>query len=640
MKDGALIGWSNKTSCLFILDSERNKIKEISQYCRDIEPKIIFDGVDELTFTIHYNDIIKDAYNKIEENALINYEGFGEFIVVDVNETQIGEEYKFKEVSCYSGEHIFNRRLLSTYDKNTQSKYYQCFLWSDNESENSIMRDILLTCPSWSIGDVDSTLLNKQLSFATVRQENALSYMRDKVGNNFDCLFFFNSEERTIDIKSSSTAIQDTGVILTLDQYIKEFGKGTITEDIATCIDVKGGNLDITRVNPLGNRKIYFFNRYYSRMTNELRDKVIAWNNKIADNQTDYKDHFALYSEAETQRVYWENLWESLSPTNMKYNDKLNMLTYGTPEHTALLNEYLNWAYESGFHDASTNIDIYTQQAQEQYEYLQAINTNCQLENNFTAYEIKQLDNFIFESKYEKNAYSYVEGMTEKEKGDVAMALYESALADIERFNALEFEFTTTLVNFNNITNAQWTAEQLNVGKYITIKDGDGKLYKVIVVKIEPSSNNMDEINITFSSRLNYHENFSRLNDILNNWYEEAMKGVEDNNNTEQKVDKLITGLDNVNTRITDLTNAIPECVVTDVPIALPISTDYPSGKLGGIIPDNKTITVNPDTGVASATGGSGTGWKKEYNHVPTADELQADGIVEGDLIICPYVAG
>ena len=111
MKDGALVNWNREPKHIYILDSKRNKILEISAFCRNIEPQVIMCGVDELSFTIDYKADRHDEYELLRENALIVYEDFEEYILKDISEEDYGV-FKTKTVKAYGGQYIFNRRLF------------------------------------------------------------------------------------------------------------------------------------------------------------------------------------------------------------------------------------------------------------------------------------------------------------------------------------------------------------------------------------------------------------------------------------------------------------------------------------------------------------------------------------------------
>ena len=326
-----------------------------------------FNSVSEVKFIAHqkYNNIEFEWYNQLNKNRLIHVEGFGYFVIVEVNEVIDGRD-NYKEIVAYSYEYTLNYKgvnltFIKASDINTLT-YSKSYKFYDNiKPEGTLLYELFKICPNWSIKYVSADLCTQYRTFQPSSQ-GLYGFLMNEIAQSYEAIFMFDFEKMTVSAYSPKEVVKNTDIIFTFDNLIKSVNIKELSDDIYTSLRVNGAdNLSIARINPTGTNKLFKFDYYMNdawlgknkyaigndghERTNPdggkilLKDYVLGWQNKVKEqmensdkpNTYGYLLNFkkklnrhlliskAVYKDAETQYNSAQDLLSSyLDNTSVK----------------------------------------------------------------------------------------------------------------------------------------------------------------------------------------------------------------------------------------------------------------------------------------------------------------------------------
>lgn len=270
-----------------------------------------FNSVSEVKFIARqkYNNIDFDWYNKLTKNRLIHIEGFGYFVIIEVNEEINGRD-NYKEITAYSYEYTLNYKGVnltfikaSNINTLTYSKSYKFY---DNVNPNgTLLYELFKICPNWTIKYVSQDLCTQYRTFQPSSQ-GLYGFLMNEVAQSYEAIFMFDFENMTVSAYSPKEIVKNTDIIFTFDNLIKSVNIKELSDDIYTSLRVNGAdNLSIARINPTGTNRLFKFDYYMNDSwlgTNKyavdnngqkrtdkygntilLKDYVIDWQNKVKE---------------------------------------------------------------------------------------------------------------------------------------------------------------------------------------------------------------------------------------------------------------------------------------------------------------------------------------------------------------------
>lgn len=534
---------------LYILNGKRQRIHCITTLVSNLVINKKLNGTNEIKFDIVYDNKYKEIYNKLTFDAILLLDNFGEFVIDSESEDNQGH-ILIKSLGCKSSEWKMNSRCLTLATSNVD-KYFQGYLYSTDVGENSIMSEIFKEIPSWSIGTVDPTI-NRKLTFKDIKKNNIHNFIYNNIEQTYDCIPFFNSINHTISFKSTENSKVDSGIVLSFDNFVTKFGKECVNDTVCTKMYVEGGNLDIRRVNCYGDNFVYNYDKVYHLMSDTLRNELQNWFALVATYENDYATKFTDWSELSIELKTNNDIVDNTDAQMKEYNDTYFVMKNqgaSQAELDAYFAIWYEWQFTSGRWDALDKVDELEPLVDAKYQELQSIVNICKRSANLTQSSLIELDMFEREQSYKQDAFAYISWMNEEQKSEISQMLKEQATKELARMNEPRFNFTIDLVNFCNITGCEYFANELDVGKYITIIDTNGNTYKPIIIAIEYDTNNESAIKLTFSDKLSGHESFAQLNKYIN----DAIKTKQDFDTLDNRVDGIQDNIDDLYSR----TNAI-----------------------------------------------------------------------------------
>lgn len=227
-------------------------------------------------------------------------------------EVDIDEDAKtVKHCTCTSaGEWELSNKNIYSLEINTESDILQddyvttVFFDENNPRASLLNRALADKAPDWSVAHVDGTLKNIQRTFS-VSDQPIYDFLTKTVAEEFDCLFTFDSVNRTISAydllnhcndcgyrgefltkctKCGSTNItrgygENSNILISYNNYSEKMTVSGDEGQVKNCFRVTGGddymNEAIINVNPNGSPYIYHFSqRDYDDMPTELVNKL------------------------------------------------------------------------------------------------------------------------------------------------------------------------------------------------------------------------------------------------------------------------------------------------------------------------------------------------------------------------------
>lgn len=211
-----------------------------------------------------------DEYDLLTSMRVIDVEGYGQFLLqspVENNDTVV----KIKSCKAYSLEYELVGKKI-TLEEGTYN------FWNPLAPDGTIMGIILSELPSWSIGTVSSDLVGKYRTYSADNQ-SVYDFMKSKLQESYDCIFDFDTYNRTINVKSLSDSFSTKAVYLSARNLLDEIEVEENANELVTALDVHGADdLDIRTVNPMGTNKIYNLDAYMNE-SYFSKEMILQWHN-------------------------------------------------------------------------------------------------------------------------------------------------------------------------------------------------------------------------------------------------------------------------------------------------------------------------------------------------------------------------
>lgn len=227
-----------------------------------------FNSVSELKFTAYkkFNDIELNWYNLLQKNRLIHVEGFGYFVIIEVEEVT---EYQvpYKNIVAYSAEYLLNYKGInltfikaSETNSSTYSKNYK--FYDPISPQGTLLYELFRSAPAWKIGHVSADLYNQYRTFSPTNQ-GLYGFLMTEVAPSYEVIFLFDFETFTVGAYTPKEIVKNTDIILTFDNLVKKIQITELSNDVYTVLRVNGAeNLSIARINPTGTNKLFKFDYY------------------------------------------------------------------------------------------------------------------------------------------------------------------------------------------------------------------------------------------------------------------------------------------------------------------------------------------------------------------------------------------
>ncbi len=453
-----------KVPLITLCNPDRTELASISNISElHIRPR--FNAVSEVTFDVcgiyfdSINSKIKQLpfYELISKNRLLNIQGFGYFVIVQVTETNEGTT-PIKSVTAYSYEYTLNSKGANII--NGTYKFYD-----QVKPQNTLLQKLIEIAPSWKIGTVSSSLCNKYRTFE-IPTNSLYSFLMDDVEKAYECIFDFDIENKLINAYTSEDIVKDTDISLSFHNLIKNVKIEETSKDIITCLSVYGsGDFDIKEVNPLGTSNIYDFSYYLTSewMSDDLIKAIKNWDNKVKNSEKTYSENFSKLRDLNAELLKLQGELETFK-NDLKAGEQVR--SAGIPNISQSVINKIN-ELNKDISSKQTQVNSKNKEIFSVQKILKDINSSLKFSNNFTTKQILELDNFIFQGNYTNSNFVVTDKMTTPEIQDMSRQLLERGKKELKKLSQPSFTFSMDTVNFLFIEKFKPFINQLKLGSLI-----------------------------------------------------------------------------------------------------------------------------------------------------------------------------
>ena len=292
-----------------------------------------------------------------------------------------------------------SQKMLYNVEINTEidierSDYVPALFYNQDSPETSLLNRVLKEMPAYSIKHVDSSLAKLQRSFS-IDNKSIYDFLTGECADEFNCLFQFNSVDRSISVydlyavckdcghrgpfnntcpKCGKSNIKyfgnDTTILVSADNLTDEVQLETDTDQIKNCFWLEAGDDIVTAAAmsyiPSGGRQIFYFSEDQIKdMPPEIAGKIKSYNvlydsqiesyNTITKNIYECIERITYYTSKQMPEVTIPNVTASSEATKLTVSrlsplslSILNQYTSTSTINSALLN-YAKVYVRSGF---------------------------------------------------------------------------------------------------------------------------------------------------------------------------------------------------------------------------------------------------------------------------------------------------
>ncbi len=504
-----------------------------------------FNATSELNFRVNRikrNDAEDNAhayslYKSIQNRRLLFVEDIGYFMITGI-EDGYANGMHYKDIKAQSIDVEIQQKMIPYIADGTYR-----FSTDSTGTQKGILETIVETLPLWTIGYVDETVAEKWRTFEDVDTKlNCLGFLLDNVQDAYECIVIFDIINRTINVYSQDNYIRQTDIHITKEDLINSIDINEDADDLYTAISVMGDeNVTISAINPLGSNIIYNFDYYLDWMSDELRDKVKAWQDAINDQMDSYYNlnlqYYQKLGEASNLQLELEKLATQLtmyrrcrdnivaeSSTSIvdSYNTVIinnggaPITVYEEIADTIAYIDDLIATCESEQDNTTTLLDAVNIELATYRTQIEEVHEALAIAQYFSEDEYTELCHYIFEGSYTDEYVTITDIMSYEEKFAQMKVLYDRAKAQLEKVSKPTQEFSIDVENFIFVKEFEHWSEQLETGCLINVElDTDD----VALLFLSNITVNYDDhsLSMTFGNRFNKFDPKSLFDDVLGN---------------------------------------------------------------------------------------------------------------------------
>ncbi len=517
---------------------------------KDIEREMEYNEVSTLSFTIpkFRDESIIPYYDRVIANRIVKIEDIGTYLITKVNRDMEGD-IEYKKVECVGLEYELADKTVGVLE-GTYCLYDGTGGAKDKEIMSYLFKNYL---PNWSIGQVDSALWNTFRTFE-IKDNNVFNLLMGEMTKAFDCVFTFNTFNRTIDITKTQNIQKKTDIYLSRHNLLKSLNIEEDSDNLITALNVFGaGDLTIRTVNPMGNTTLYNFDYFIDLgfLTEGLVTSIRKWEDKYKTAETRFTTLLENLKTYQDELVGLQTGLAKLVMEQKQYEQGQALAIVA--EDDAGCTRYKNLIEEvqvkiKNQEKAITNKqnEIDTTQSE-----LTNIVTSLSIDNleNFTQEQRKELDLYIKQGSVTNDSFVIVEGEDSlSDQIEIASELMEWGKEQLAKCSQPIWTFDIDSINFTNLIEYKPFTEQLDLGSEVIIEvDKDKDLYAyTMLVGYGIDYEKPESIKLKFTNQLNfqsksltYEELFESSASISKN-YEFDTTNRNKNQNTTTQMDKYI----------------------------------------------------------------------------------------------------
>lgn len=311
-----------------------------------------------LTFTSYlYIDNEKNPYYDYLQDMMYIETEDDLYVITNVDTQSEGQTVEHKQVTAKTYEWMLSTRYLEDFVINTGAV----------ESIDGVnLYSLLNMCiselfPEWSIspGDIHGSLATVQRSFE-ISRSSVYDFLMNDVAQAFECIFVFNTLNKSISVYPESMYGQESGVMVSYENLLKDTNMTLEVDTIKTSLVVTGAeDVNIREISRSSDR-IYNFNYYNSTefMSESLYNAYNAWQTLTYNTPVNWSYLNQLYDASNKKYFVFDNTKDLDGNYVMNYSVIQSQYSsfiaaHGLPNNYNSLYTFLLSKYQHYFSDIS-----------------------------------------------------------------------------------------------------------------------------------------------------------------------------------------------------------------------------------------------------------------------------------------------
>ena len=505
----------------------------------ELKMDLCFNSMSEMTFkTYKYvNGYEMPNYDDIEVLKLIEAQYIAWFQITDCIEHGEGK-FKYKEVTARTLENELCKKMLTSFGSmgvstDEQGGLDRYCLYNVADTDHSILHIVMEKAPLWTVGHIDPEITTEYRSF----DEDSIdtyNFLTDNVAKAFECIFVFDTFQRTINAYKLENVGKETSIFLSHRNVIEHAQIKESSDDIYTVMTVSGGDYDgnplqITDVNPTGTSYICNFDYYYPWFSDELKVKITEFNNACAERKGGYTTAISTLKELMLELEDINNRvpetehstdWSEYGVIELQsefnyYNQKMSVYLDGQNESKRM--EYYNILYgTNGIQNALTQRKSEAEAKEYEIAHQQEIIDNYVINmEEFLGNELyKELSSYFYYTTFTDDTFVATRAMDDSEILEMKLALLEEAERKLAEVSHPSYTMTIDSGNFLALPKYKEYAEQLSLGCMVSVEFEEDEIITPRLLRISIDWEDMKNFTLTFSSKTKLDDGLIQLEEV------------------------------------------------------------------------------------------------------------------------------
>lgn len=620
-------------SRLFLCKPNRETVAELAEAYGKVF-RTINNGIHELTFKVPYKIERNKKYIRnpnidlIRGNYLIRYEkgNTKQYFIINKPKNTVSSGREIKDVHCFLLPIELSRKVIRDYKVTKQ-------IYSDIGSDG-ILNETLLSKTNWTIGYIDSDIA---LAVRTMDvSEQSLIELVDEICQTTNGVPQWDTVNKRLSIYKLESLAHDKGFSIEYGKYLKALTEEPDFDMVVTRLHVYGkNNLSINNKNFTQESYIEDFTYYMYPFERDANKNVIQHSNYMSDELChallDYQELLeakkAEFNTLSNDKASLEtdlNIATSeLSTLNEQLRNILNDIDrYNAQglDNTQLIIDKTNKENEITAKQAEIN-QINTDISAIESNML-AIKNDIAIENNFTADQITERENFINEKIWTDNNI------------DNEDELYQAGLAQLEKLMQPTVSYKVNIVDFLKVVDCQRDWDKLNLFDYVTIKYPNFNInIKAMIIGFEHDEDG-NAINLEIANAVNINNGFTTFKDMMKKFTSTSRRL----DMSQYKWDKSESNESEINKIINETWSAVARQIKAGVDESIEISErgiviTNPQNPDDMLVIQSGLLAISNDQGLTwkHAITGEGIVAERIFGKLGAFVQVRADSIVLGD---------
>lgn len=496
--------------------------------CTEKKLNLKFNSLNGIIFTTYlFIDGEKNIYyDSIDVMKYVLVPEFGFFAITSVEIESEGSEFEYKSVTAKSCECLLAEKYLEDFVINagTVESIDGVRFYDLRNKDKSLLHLVLDKCPSWKIGHIDSALLTMERSFEVTRQDIYTFLIKD-TSEAFGCIFLFDSLTDTINVYQEENVGKNTNIHISYNNLAKSTKLSCSTDNIKTCLSLKGSDdLTIREIN-MGYDKIYNF-EYYNSTDYMSKALYNAYNKWITLRKSKLPEYTAFLSQYQDYYKQINYLTHKKMPSVTGSTDWTEYGLQPLKEQLEAYEQRQSVAMKAGHGDPSS--PFYESQYLPVYNTIQSIQAQIaviesqlsslkagqdsiqsqmaqiidavSIENNFTEAERKELNSFIREDELSSDNYIVTDSMTDDERFEMLNDLLKYGEKELAKASVPQLTFDVDMVNLFALPDFKPFHMDFDPGNYVWVTLRDDFSVKARLLSVHMDFLDNTDFSVTFGN--------------------------------------------------------------------------------------------------------------------------------------------